>query len=118
MRPPKYCEPKAPASNASGRKNAIARADPAYGKGVAGPPLMIASLMRCLARLLTRRGRRNVGRRRQPLDGLQRIVELKVLDAVLLQRRRSHHEPRIWVVIRLEQLVLHLRLGEQVPAEI
>ena len=78
-----------------------------------------ASLMRGLARLLRAIGAMRLPpARRQPLQRVDRIIELEVLDALLLQLLGRRREARIGRVVALEQLVLDLGLVEQVAAQI
>ena len=103
----------------------------AAARSAARPPPVATAPMRaepqrdrfdsCLARLLgTAAAGRHGGWRRavQPLQRVQRIVELEVLDALLLQLLGACRETRIGRVVALEQLVVDLGLGKQVPAKI
>src|SRR3954469_22858718 len=77
-----------------------------------------AWLMRPLVRLLGRSGRGDVHRRRQPLDRVQRVIELEVLNALLLEVLGLGGEARVGGVVGLQQFVFDLRLGQQVAAEV
>src|SRR5687768_7926252 len=54
----------------------------------------------------------------EPLQRLDRIVELEVLDALLLELGRGHGEARIGLVVMLEQLVVRLGLADQMAPKI
>src|SRR5215218_10360092 len=79
-----------------------------------------ATALSATLRLLGRARRGDVrAARSQPLQGLQRIIELEVLDALLLELRRSEGEARVLREFGiLEQLVVDIRLAKQVAAKI
>src|SRR5437868_6518536 len=81
-------------------------------------PVATASLIRRLARLFRRRGRGDRRRSRQPLERIQRIIELEVLDPLFFQLIGLGAETRVRRVVRLEQLVFDLGLREQMAAKI
>src|SRR5690242_11829046 len=112
-----YCDPSAPPRSAIGRSRAISRATAAWVSPDALRTATASLIRYALARFLGACGR-DVGRRREPLDRIQCVVELEVLDPLLLERSRSHHEPRIGSVVGLQQLVLDRRLREQVATQI
>src|SRR5215210_8039379 len=100
MSPPRYCDPSAPPSRAIGSSSAIHRAN-AGPEGASGGACRarVASLIapaRRLARFRPAAGRSDrLAARSKPLQGPDRIVELEVLDALLLELVGSRCEPRI-----------------------
>src|SRR5207253_1589346 len=118
-RPPRYCEPNAPASKAAGRRKAISRAVAGLANGAddARGASATASLIPGLASLLGDRRRRRDGPG-NPLQRIDRIIKLEVLDTLLLELGGSGREARIGGVVALEQLVVDLRLVEQVVPQV
>src|SRR5690348_7163214 len=120
-RPPRYCEPKAPASSASGNSSATscARVAALQDAGAAGRAAA-ASLMSGLSRLLrcAAPGHRRRRHPSKPLERIERIIELEVLDPLLLQVLGLRAEAGIGGRVALEQLVVDLGLGEQVLAKV
>src|SRR5438309_10090042 len=97
-RPPKYCDPTAPPSSASGTSNAMSRAAAAAERlPERREPMATASAMPRLLLLLDRRlhrsSRGDRHRPAQPLQRIHRVVELEVLDALLLQVLGLCREP-------------------------
>src|SRR5687767_14599206 len=123
MSPPRYSEPSAPPSNAIGIRSAIQRASAGPDGTSAGACRgSVASLIapaRGLSRLglAAGRGDRRAARS-EPLQRLDRVVELEVLDALLLELGGGHREPRVRGFVMLEQLVVGLCLAQQVAAKI
>jgi len=73
--------------------------------------------MRRLLSLLGDRRRRD-HRAGDPLQRVDRIIKLEVVDALLLQLVGGGFEPRVGRVIALEELVVDLGLVEQVAAKV
>ena len=72
-----------------------------------------------LARLRPAAGRSDRrAARAKPLERPNRIVELEVLDAFLLELRSGCREARVGAAVLLEQFVVRLGLADQMAAEI
>src|SRR3546814_606269 len=69
--------------------------------------------------LLAAARRRHLGGRfAEPRQRCERIMELKILDALLLQFFGSRLEARIFLVVVFQDTVIHLRLIDEVAAQI
>src|SRR5918993_1454043 len=113
-----YCEPSAPPRRPSGSRSASSLAASAFP--VPSIPRLGASAASFTLGLLGRARRGDIRpARSQPLQRAQRVVQLEVLDALLLELGGREVEPRVLrEIIFLEQLVVDLGLAEQVTAKI
>src|SRR3954464_4595534 len=110
-RPPQICDPQAPASKAAGTSKASVRARFRFRTLV--PPATSTS-----AAAAPRCARGGDGGAADARDGLDRIIELEVLDALLLEVFGRGGESRIYLAVILDDVVADRRLVDQMAPEI